>query len=79
MALRTPLSSFPASDVSAAQGDLRHLSLEQLLAVHRLQGDAPTASATAAGNFWAAAENAISERLASRLQRTSEAAVSELS
>ncbi|CAL1133708.1 unnamed protein product, partial [Cladocopium goreaui] len=70
---KTQLSSFPASDVSAAQGDLRHLSLEQLLALHSTQGEAPTSSAgTAMSAFWNSLETSMVERLAARLQRSNE-------
>ncbi|CAL1133705.1 unnamed protein product, partial [Cladocopium goreaui] len=72
---KTQLSSFPASDVSAAQGDLRHLSLEQLLALHSTQGEAPTSSAgTAMSAFWNSLETSMVERLAARLQRSNEIA-----
>lgn len=75
LAGKTPLSSIPASDVSAAQGDLRHLSLEQLLTLLSTQGDAPTGPSSGShGSFWNATETLLLERLAKRLQKSSEVA-----
>ncbi|CAJ1335365.1 unnamed protein product [Effrenium voratum] len=68
---QTSLNSFPASDVSAAQGDLKHLSFEQLLLI--CQGDPPSLAGPLAA-FWASAESLLYERLSARLGKTAEEA-----